>query len=141
MAASRTLICFGLIAGLAACAKPDPFAASRSAFHNPYSALLIESGPVGPACDEGVLRDERCWIDGVGYPTNGRFARLPDGSIVRLDRNQRQWERERREAIQSRIDVLESLEKGTPLPPDSPALPENQSRPVPPPPPSGNPPD
>ena len=134
MATMRILVATGLAFVLSACAsKPDPFAAPRSVFYNPYSALVLDNGPVGPACDEGVLRDEKCWINGVGYPLRRGFARLPDGTLVRLDRNQRQWERERWEAIQSRIDVLEALEKGTPLPPDSPALPENQSRPVPPP--------
>lgn len=130
------------MAGLAGCASEhDPFGAGRTAFDNPYAALVIENGPVGPYCDEGVLRDERCWINGVAHPASYRFARLPDGTLIRLDRNQRQWERERWEAIQSRIDVLEALEKGTPLPPGSPALPENQSCPVPPPPPSGTTPD
>lgn len=124
--------------GLAGCAASDPFGSSRSVFYNPYETQEIANGPVGPLCAEGVLRDNACWIDGVAYPTDGRFARLPDGSIVRLDRNQRRWARERAEAIEGTRDVLESLENGTPIPPDSPALRENQSRPAPLPAPNGS---
>jgi hypothetical protein len=135
MVGLRGLTAVALLAGLSACATTtDPFSAQRSISGSPYSALAFDTGPIAPVCEKGEYRDNACWIDGVAYPTsNGRYARLPDGSIVRLNRNERRWERERWEAIQSRKDVLESLKNGTPIPPDSPALPENQSRPVPPP--------
>lgn len=126
---------------LSACASSDPFDVPQGAFLNSYSSLVIENGPVGPVCDGGVIRDEKCWIDGTGYDLGRGFVRTPDGRIIRLDRNERRWQRERAEAIQGRKDVLASLENGTPLPPNSPALPENQSRPaVPPPPPPAPPP-
>lgn len=131
MVAGRTIFALAAITGLSACTSADPFGASRSAFYNPYSALSIENGPVGPFCEEGVLRDDACWIDGIGYPLGRGYVSTADGRIIRLNRNQRRLARERQEAIQSRTDVLESLENGTPIPPDSPALRENQSRPAP----------
>lgn len=117
---------------LGGCTTSDPLNASRSVFYNPL-ALEIDNGPVGPVCPQGVIRDDACWIDGVAYPLNGRYARALDGRIVRLSREDRRFLRERTEAIRARQDLLESLENGTPLPPDSPALPENQRNPVPPP--------
>ena len=131
-----------ICASLGACSStPEPLSASRSAFNNPYADPVIENGPVGPECQDGVIRDNQCWVDGIGYPLGRGFVRTADGRIIRLDRNQRRWERERAEAVQSRKDALESLKNGTPLPPGSPALPQNQSRPAappPPPPPSGD---
>ena len=109
------------------------FEDERTVFNNPYAPPELANGPVGPECSEGVIRDQRCWIDGVAYPLPGLFVRDSSGNLVRLSRKQRREVRERRESIQSRIDILKSLENGTPIPPDSPALPENQRRPVPPP--------
>lgn len=120
-----------LAGSLAGCTSADPFAAGRSVFYNPYASLELANGPVGPACDERVIGDRECYLDSAGNPVYGRFARDQNGNIVRLTRNQRRIIREREEAIQARADVLESLENGTPLPPDSPALRENQSRPAP----------
>lgn len=125
------LFAAGALACLAGCTTPDPFAAERGAFRSPYAALEMENGPVGPTCDRGTYRDGACWIEGVAYPLPDGYARTPNGEIVRLTRSERRQARERREAVQSRIDVLKSLEEGTPIPADSPALPENQKPPAP----------
>ncbi|MEM6475321.1 MAG: hypothetical protein AAF687_04065 [Pseudomonadota bacterium] len=129
----RTGAIYGLGAALllAGCSSADPFASGRSVFYNPYAALELANGPVGPECDERVIGDRECYLDSAGNPVYGRFARDQNGNIVRLTRDQRRIVSERIEATQARADVLESLENGTPLPPDSPALRENQSRPAP----------
>lgn len=126
-------LCLGLSLGLGACATSpqSSFEGQRGVFNNPYVSAEIDNGPVGPDCDEGVIRDDVCWIDGVAYPLGKYFARDRNGNIVRLNRAQRRAFREQREAIRSVSDTLESLENGTPIPPDSPALPQNQSRPAP----------
>ncbi|MBV7259636.1 hypothetical protein [Erythrobacter crassostreae] len=109
------------------------FDSERTVFNNPYVKPELENGPVGPACDEGVLRDDnRCWIDGKAYPVSDRYGRDANGNLVYFTRDERRLYRDRAEAIESRQDVLESLENGTPIPPDSPALPENQRMPPPP---------
>lgn len=107
------------------------FDSPRAIFQSPYVEPEIANGPVGPECEGGVIRDEKCWIEGVAYPLDGRYYRDPDGNIIALSRNQRRLARERAESIKAREDSLESLENGTPLPPDSPVLRENQSRPAP----------
>ncbi len=100
----------------------------RTVFNNPYVSPELDSGPVGPECSQGVIRDNKCWIDGVGYPLGRGFVFTPDGDIVRLSGRERRFLRERVEALQAKADVLKSLEEGTPLPADSPALPENQGK-------------
>ena len=125
------IIVVGAALALSGCASADPFLGARSVFYNPYATLELANGPVGPACDERVIGDRECYLDSAGNPVYGRFARDQNGNLVRLNRNQRRIIREREEAIQARVDVLESLENGTPIPPDSPALRENQSRPAP----------
>lgn len=118
---------------LASCAStPEKsFQSARGLFASPYVEPELVNGPVGPECSEGVIRDDKCWIDGTAYPLNGRYYRDSNGNIIRLTRRERRLARERAESIQARIDVRESLENGTPLPPDSPVLRENQSRPAP----------
>lgn len=112
-----------------ACTTTDPFAAGPALFGSPYAAPVFDNGPVGPECDGGVIRDELCYIEGQAYPLYGRYARDVNGNIIRLTRKQRREIRAREAAIQSRIDVLDSLENGTPIPADSPALPQNQTGP------------
>ncbi|QFT77400.1 hypothetical protein [Erythrobacter sp. THAF29] len=107
------------------------FQTQRHLFQSPYVEPELANGPVGPECEGGVIRDEKCYIEGAAYPLDGRYYRDPDGNIIALSRHQRRLARERAESIQARIDTRESLESGTPLPPDSPALRENQSRPAP----------
>ncbi len=115
---------------LASCATGDPFDGGRSVFNNPYAAPVVDNGPVGPECDESAVRRDGCFLDSLFYPGRGRYALDRDGNRVRLTRSERRFFRERNEAIQARIDILNSLENGTPIPPDSPAL-DN----IPPPPP------
>ena len=116
---------------LGACTSSTPFAAGPAMFGSPYAAPVFDNGPVGPECEGGVIRDDQCYIDGQAYPIHGRYARDANGNVIRLTREERRQIREREEAIRSRADVLESLETGTPIPPDSPALRRNQSRPAP----------
>jgi len=115
------IVGFGSLA-LAGCATADTLQGSRSVFNNPYSALIFANGPVGPDCEGQVNRPDGCFLDTLAYPGRGRYARDRDGNLVRLTRSERRFLRQRNEAIQSRIDVLNSLENGTPLPPNSPAL-------------------
>ncbi|MEP0191343.1 MAG: hypothetical protein ABJP70_12045 [Erythrobacter sp.] len=127
-----TLVIVPLTAfGLCACTSSTLFAAGPALFASPYAAPVLDNGPVGPECEGGVIRDDQCYIDGQAYPIHGRYARDVNGNVIRLTRQERRRIREREEAIHSRADVLESLENGTPIPPDSPALRRNQSRPAP----------
>jgi hypothetical protein len=77
-----------------------------------------------------------CTSGALIYPGRGRFALLGNGEFIRLNRAERQFLRDRADALEAQRDVSESLANGTPLPPGSPALPENQrsSAPVSPPP-------
>ncbi len=122
-----------ILAGACTTPAEHRFENQRTVFNNPYAPPEIDQTGIGPDCDEQVLRDGRCGLDSLIYPGRGRFARDRNGNLVRLTRNERRFLRERREAIQSRIDVLESLENGTPIPPNSPAL-DNILPPPPPPP-------
>ena len=112
-------------AALGACTTHSELT-ERSIFGSPFASLEIENGPVGLECPSQVIRDDKCWIDGVGYPIGRGYVYTPDGKIIRLNRIQRRMLREREEALQAKADVLESLKNGTPIPADSPALPENQ---------------
>ena len=129
----------GLVLGAAflttgcATSSPDSFGGDRTVFNNPYAPPEIDQAGVGPQCQEEVLRDDRCRLDSLIYPGRCRYARDQNGNLVRLTRSERRLLRERNEAIRSRIDVLDSLENGTPIPPNSPAL-ENLPPPPPPPP-------
>ncbi|WP_299295789.1 hypothetical protein [uncultured Erythrobacter sp.] len=109
----------------------DGFGGERTVFNNPYAPPEIDQTGIGPKCSEEVIRDERCRLDSLIYPGQGRFARDANGNLVRLTRSERRLLRDRSEAIRSRIDVLESLENGTAIPPGSPAL---KDLPPPPPP-------
>ena len=117
------------VLALSACTVNDTFAAGPGMFGSPYAAPIFDNGPVGPECEGGVIRDEQCYIDGQAYPLYGRYARDANGNIIRLTRQQRREIRARDAAVQSRIDVMDSLENGTPIPADSPALPQNQTGP------------
>lgn len=114
---------------LAGCATGNVFDDGRSVFNNPYDVIAVDYGTVGPKCNEPATRRDGCYLDSLIYPGRGKYALDRDGNRVRLTRRERSFIRERNEAIQGRIDVLNSLENGTPIPPNSPAL-----RDIPPPP-------
>ncbi|MEM6909493.1 MAG: hypothetical protein AAF494_12525 [Pseudomonadota bacterium] len=128
----RSVIAISLAAtGLGGCASSSDLTEARSVFYNPYAALEIERGPVGPQCDPRVLLEPDCLIDGLLLARNGRLALDTDGNVVFLTREQRRRARERETALQARADLFESLENRTPLPPGSPALPDNPPPPPP----------
>lgn len=109
----RTLIAgLGAVA-VAGCSTPDSLEGTRTVFHNPYSALEFENGPVGPECEKGVARSEACYLDTLTYPGRGRYALDRDGNTVRLTRAQRRVLRERFEFVQARIEQLEAQERAT----------------------------
>nr|WP_298926859.1 hypothetical protein [uncultured Erythrobacter sp.] len=120
----RSLVMIGGLFALAlsGCAG-SAFDAERTVFNNPYTALETDNGPVGPACDEAEIRNPKCRNDDRPYPVS-EYERDADGNLVRLTRAERQFFRERREALESKQDVLDSLENGTPIPSNSPALPK-----------------
>lgn len=111
--------------GLAACtaAPPPGFAGQRSVFSNPYVPPVIDQRGVGPGCEVDAEPGSLCTSGGLVYPGRGRFALGPDGALVRLNRAERQFLRDRADALEAQSDVFESLANGTPLPPGSPALP------------------
>lgn len=116
-----TIVAALMVAGCAS-ASPGGFGGERTVFNNPYAPPEIDQTGIGPECSEEVIRDQRCRLDSLIYPGRGRFARDANGNLVRLTRSERRLLRDRNEAIQSRIDIFESLENGTPIPPGSPAL-------------------
>jgi len=123
--------------GLGACASPDRgLAGQRTVFSNPYVPPVIETRGIGPACDIDARTGSVCTSGGLVYPGRGRVALLPTGELVRLNRAERRFLRDRADALEAQRDLREALANGTPLPPDSPALPQNQRGYSPPPPPS-----
>ncbi len=122
---------FGMVALallLSACASPrEPgFHGQRNVFSNPYVPPVIDSGAIGPRCDEVPVRRSVCTSGAILYPGRGSRALLPTGEIVRLTRAERRFLRDRADALQAQRDVFEALANGTPLPPGSPALPREQ---------------
>lgn len=122
---------FGMVAlllTLTACASPRElgFNGQRTVFSNPYVPPVIDSGTIGPRCDEVPVRRSVCTSGAILYPGRGSHALLPDGQIVRLTRAERRFLRDRADALQAQRDVFEALANGTPLPPGSPALPREQ---------------
>ncbi len=115
-----------------ACTTPQGsrFEDQRTVFNNPYVPPVIDQRGIGPACEPEQLHEPACLPPNVLYPGRGRFGYLGDGTAIRLTKNDRRFLRERAEALQARVDLLEALKNGTPLPPNSPALPENQNRPM-----------
>lgn len=122
----RAAIAGSAVLALSGCVGSS-FDSSRTVFNNPYTALESDNGPGGPACEENAPSDPKCRSP---YPVS-EYQLDADGNLVRLTRGERQFLRERREALRSKADVLESLENGTPIPADSPALPENHGIPAP----------
>jgi len=115
----------------------NPFLTERSVFASPYVDPEIDKTGVGPDCPSDRLSTEGCWIDGLFYPGRGHYALDRNGNRVRLTKSERRALQARFETVQARIDVLEALESGQPLPPNSPALPSNTPSvppPAPPPP-------
>ncbi|MEM6585924.1 MAG: hypothetical protein AAF692_09230 [Pseudomonadota bacterium] len=110
-------------ASLGACTTSPDFHTTRSVFHNPYAALEVDVGPVGPQCEESVITRDGCYFGGPVLARRGRWALDNDGRLVRLTRAQRNFERQREDALEAKADLLESLETGTPLPSGSPAIP------------------
>lgn len=110
---------------LAACATPAElqFDNQRTVFNNPYVPPVIDQRGIGPGCQPEQIRDLSCTPENVIYPGRGRLGYLGDGRTIRLTRAERRFLRERAEALQARVDVLDALKNGTPLPPGSPALP------------------
>lgn len=132
---TRPLLATAVLLVIGACTTPDElrFENQRTVFNNPYASPEIDQTGIGPNCEKQVLRDDQCTLDSLIYPGKGRFARDRDGNLVRLSRSERRFLRDRNRAIRARADVLESLENGTPIPPNSPAL-DNIPSPPPPPP-------
>jgi hypothetical protein len=114
-----------MVLALSACASPRElgFHGQRTVFFNPYIPPVIDQGTIGPRCDEVLIRRSVCTAGAIIYPGRGSHALLPDGQIVRLNRAERRFLRERADALQAQRDVFEALANGTPLPPGSPALP------------------
>lgn len=120
--------------GLAACnSAPAPgFAGQRSVFSNPYVPPVIDQRGVGPGCEVDAGPGSLCTSGGLVYPGQGRLALGANGELVRLNRAERQFLRERADALEAQADVFESLANGTPLPPGSPALSPAGASPAPP---------
>lgn len=111
---------------LAACTAPAGlrFEDQRTVFNNPYVPPVIDQRGIGPACEPEQMHDPACLPPNVIYPGRGRFGYLGDGTAIRLTRKDRRFLRERAEALQARVDLLEALKNGTPLPPNPPGRPE-----------------
>lgn len=128
----QRLIGLGALAlTLSACAVPAElrFENQRTVFNNPYVPPVIDQRGIGPDCEPEQVHDPACLPSNVIYPGRGRFGYLGNGTVVRLTRADRQFLRDRAEALQARADVQESLKKGTPLRPGSPALPPSSPPP------------
>lgn len=134
-----------LALGLGACASPDRgLAGQRTVFSNPFVPPVVDDRGIGPACDADARTGSVCTSGGLVYPGRGRVALLPTGELVRLNRAERRFLRDRADALQAQADLREALANGTPLPPGSPALPRaqgNSAPPSPPPPPAPRVPD
>ena len=133
-----------LALGLGACASPDGgLAGQRTVFSNPFVPPVIDQRGIGPGCEVDAREGSLCTSGGLVYPGRGRVALLPTGELVRLNRAERRFLRDRADALEAQADLREALANGTPLPPGSPALPRAQgnSAPSPPPPPAPRVPD
>lgn len=111
---------------LAACTTPAGlrFEDQRTVFSNPYVPPVIDQRGIGPACEPEQVNDPACLPPNVIYPGRGRFGYLGNGTAIRLTRKDRRFLRERAEALQARVDLLEALKNGTPLPPNPSGMPE-----------------
>lgn len=115
-----------LMLGLSACAGSSGLEGQRTVFSNPFVPPVIDQRGIGPGCEVDAEPGTLCTSGALIYPGRGRFALLGNGELIRLNRAERQFLRDRADALEAQRDVFESLANGTPLPPDSPALPQNQ---------------
>lgn len=125
MSAARSAVLV-LALGLSACASGSGLEGQRTVFSNPFVPPVIDRRGIGPGCEVDAEPGSLCTSGALIYPGRGRFALLGNGELVRLSRADRQFLRDRADALEARRDLLESLANGTPLPPGSPALPQNQ---------------
>jgi hypothetical protein len=123
LARSAVLI---LALGLGACASAGGLEGQRTVFSNPFVPPVIDQRGIGPGCEVDAEPGSLCTSGALIYPGRGRFALLGNREFIRLNRAERQFLRDRADALEAQRDVSESLANGTPLPPGSPALPENQ---------------
>jgi hypothetical protein len=112
--------------GLGACASSGGLEGQRTVFSNPFVPPVIDQRGIGPGCEVDAEPGSLCTSGALIYPGRGSLALLSNGEFIRLDRAERRFLRDRADALEAQRDVFESLAKGTPLPPGSPALPENQ---------------
>ena len=115
-----------LMLGLSACAGSSGLEGQRTVFSNPFVPPVIDQRGIGPGCEVDAEPGSLCTSGGLIYPGRGRFALLGNGELIRLNRAERQFLRDRADALEAQRDVFEALANGTPLPPGSPALPQNQ---------------
>ena len=99
-----SIIALIALPALGACASTpqNPFDGGRTVFYNPYAALEIENGPVGPETERAFPRDKGRWIDGLFYPGAGWFAYDRGGNRVALSRQDRRELRERDRRLEQR---------------------------------------
>lgn len=121
-----------LALGLGACATSTGLEGQRTVFSNPFVPPVIDQRGIGPGCEVDAEPGSLCTSGGLVYPGRGRFALAANGELVRLNRAERQFLRDRADALEAQRDVFESLANGTPLPPGSPALPQNRGSGAPP---------
>lgn len=123
-----------LTLGLAACASPSSLAGQRTVFSNPFVPPVIDQRGVGPGCEVDAGPGSLCSSGALIYPGRGRFALAGNGELIRLDRAERRFLRDRADALEAQRDINQALANGTPLPPGSPALPPDRASTPPPPP-------
>lgn len=115
-----------VVLGLSACASGAGLEGQRTVFSNPFVPPVIDQRGIGPGCEVDADPGSLCTSGALIYPGRGGFALLGNGELIRLNRAERQFLRDRADALEAQRDVFEALANGTPLSPGSPALPQNQ---------------
>ena len=78
-------------------------------FYNPYAALELENGPVGPDQCEGCPGAKGHWLDGLFYPGAGDYAFDRNGNRVLLSRDDRRELQRREKLIGDQVEVIRKV--------------------------------
>lgn len=123
----------GSTLALAACA-PGPsqhgFGGVRTVFHNPYAALELANGPVGPDVCEDQQSTDQCWLNGLLYPGRGQFAYDRQGNRVQLSRSDRRELRRRFELIRDQAEINRRVEAFNAMQANMPPVPAPNAPPI-----------